>query len=254
MTGIFYYSSTGNSLYIAKRIGARLSAKVFCILNFQGEVNQFQKIIIVSPVYSFGLPKHVYDFFISLPKTTAVHVVLNYGGMLGGADYYTYQLAKTHNINIRSIYAVKMPENFTLTFSSPRFFNRIILKSAEKKINRIIDNIKNDREFLPPKKKTHETTYEKNKANWHLIAADFSVNSNCNKCRKCVRVCPAENITVKDDNIIFLDKCVACLGCYHRCPQKAIVYKNRRKKYRYMNPNISESELGKDISFNRQAR
>ena len=50
MTGIFYYSSTGNSLYIAKRIGARLSAKVFCILNFQGEVNQFQKIIIVSPV------------------------------------------------------------------------------------------------------------------------------------------------------------------------------------------------------------
>ena len=29
MTGIFYFSSTGNSLYIAKRIGASFSESVF---------------------------------------------------------------------------------------------------------------------------------------------------------------------------------------------------------------------------------
>lgn len=247
MTGIFYFSSTGNSLYIAKRIGDHFSERVFFIPNYHGDLNQYRDIVIVSPVYSFGLPKHVYDFVITLPKTSTVYVVLNYGGIMGGADYYTYQLAKTHGVNIRAVYAVKMPENFTLTFSTPQLYNRIVLKSAEKKIDRIIDGIKSEQKSLPSKKKTHEAAYEENKTNWHLIAADFSVQDNCIKCQKCIRICPVDNITITDDNIQFLDKCVACLGCYHRCPQKAIVYKHRHKKDRYINPNIRESEIGKDI-------
>ena len=247
MTGIFYFSSTGNSLYIAKRIGASFSESVFFIPHYQGGFDQFQDIVIVSPVYSFGLPKHVYDFLISLPKTPAVYVVLNYGGMMGGADYYTYQLAKTHEVNIRAVYAVKMPENFTLTFSTPQLYNRMILKSAEKKTERLIDRIKNKQEHLPSKKKTNEAAYEKNKANWHLLAADFSVKDNCTKCKKCIRICPVENIAIVEDKIRFSDKCVACLGCYHRCPQKAIVYKNKHKKDRYINPYIEESEIGNDI-------
>ena len=247
VTGIFYFSSTGNSLYIAKRIGASFSESVFFIPHYQGGFDQFQDIVIVSPVYSFGLPKHVYDFLITLPKTPAVYVVLNYGGMMGGADYYTYQLAKTHEVNIRAVYAVKMPENFTLTFSTPQLYNRMILKSAEKKTERLIDRIKNKQEHLPSKKKTNEAAYEKNKANWHLLAADFSVKDNCTKCKKCIRICPVENIAIVEDKIRFSDKCVACLGCYHRCPQKAIVYKNKHKKDRYINPYIEESEIGNDI-------
>ena len=247
MTGIFYFSSTGNSLYIAKRIGAFFSESVFFIPHYQGGFDQFQDIVIVSPVYSFGLPKHVYDFLITLPKTPAVYVVLNYGGMMGGADYYTYQLAKTHEVNIRAVYAVKMPENFTLTFFTPQLYNRMILKSAEKKTERLIDRIKSKQDHLPSKKKTNEAAYEKNKANWHLLAEDFSDKDNCTKCKKCIRLCPVDNIAIVEDKIRFSDKCVACLGCYHRCPQKAIVYKNKHKKDRYINPYIEESEIGNDI-------
>ena len=46
--------------------------------------------------------------------------------------------------------------------------------------------------------------------------------------------------------IVFADKCVACLGCYHRCPKKAIVYKGKKKKDRYINPNVNENDIGKD--------
>lgn len=247
MTGIFYFSSTGNSLYIAKRIGNHFAEKAHYIPNYQGDTNKFKSIIIVSPVYSWGLPKHVYDFLVSLSETPTVYVVLNYGGMMGGADYYTYQLAKTHGINIRAVYSIKMPENFTLTFSTPVFYNRVVIKSAEKKIDKIIDGIKKEQHHLLSQKKTKENAYEKNKANWHLLAADFSINDSCVKCRKCINICPVDNIIMQDENIHFLDKCVACLGCYHRCPQKAIVYKNRHKKDRYINPNINENEIGKDV-------
>ena len=37
------------------------------------------------------------------------------------------------------------------------------------------------------------------------------------------------------------------LGCYHRCPNKAIVYLNKKKKDRYINPNIDENLIGKNI-------
>lgn len=247
MTGIFYFSSTGNSLYIAKRIGDHFTEKVHYIPNYQGDTNLFKNIIIVSPVYSWGLPKHVYDFLISISETPMVYVVLNFGGMMGGADYYTYQLAKTHGVNIRAIYSIKMPENFTLTFSTPSFYNRIVLKSAERKILRIIDGINNAQQHLPIQKKTKEEAHAKNKTNWHLLAADFSVNDSCVKCKKCIDICPANNIIMQDEAIHFLDRCVACLGCYHRCPQKAIVYKNRHKKDRYINPNICENDIGKDV-------
>lgn len=33
----------------------------------------------------------------------------------------------------------------------------------------------------------------------------------------------------------------------HRCPQKAIVYLDKKSKYRYVNPNVKESEIGKDF-------
>ena len=67
------------------------------------------------------------------------------------------------------------------------------------------------------------------------------------QCGKCVRLCPVQNISLENGRICFADRCVACLGCYHRCPQKAIVYKNRKKKDRYLNPNIRESEIGQNL-------
>ena len=73
------------------------------------------------------------------------------------------------------------------------------------------------------------------------------MSDDCIKCEKCVGVCPVQNIKLVKDSIVFGSKCVACLGCYHRCPQKAILYKNHKKKDRYINPNINENEIGQDF-------
>lgn len=246
-TGIFYFSSTGNSLYIAKRIGAALGETAHYIPTFCGTVSQYAEIILVSPVYSFGLPKHVYDFLITLKELPSVTVVLNFGGMMGGADRYTYEVAEAHGIRLNAVHSVKMPENFTLTFSTLPFFNRIILRSAEKRIDAIIDAIQAGRPLLPAPRKTNAKTHETNKSNWHLLASDFTVTDACIRCRKCVELCPAHNIVLEDGSIRFLDRCVACLGCYHRCPQRAIRYKNKRKQDRYLNPSIEEAEIGTDV-------
>ena len=149
-------------------------------------------------------------------------------------------------MHIKGVFAVKMVENFTLTFSTPAFYNKLMLRAVPDQLERIIASIGRNEDSLPKEKKTKRLEHETNKSNWHLIARDFSVTEDCIQCGKCVKLCPSNNISLKEGKIEFGDSCVACLGCYHRCPEKAIRYKNRKKRDRYFHPEVRESDLGKD--------
>lgn len=247
MVGILYFSSTGNSLQIAKDIKEKLGGKILYIPSYKNDGSEFEKIIIVTPIYSFGMPTCVYNLLPTLNKTTELIVVQNYGGMVGGADYLMFEYASELGLNIKSIYTIKMPENFTLTFTVPKFYLKQVLKQSKGKIEKVANDILNGNYTLPKKKKTKKQLYLKNKSNWHLIGEAFSTNNNCTKCKKCIELCPAKNIYFENNEIKFSNKCQACLGCYHRCPNKAIVYKNKNKKSRYINPFINENEIGKNI-------
>ena len=247
MTGILYFSSTGNSLYIAQRVKNALGGQIKYIPNYEGDGSEFERIILITPIYSYGMPTFVYDLIPRLNKTTELIIIQNYGGMVSGADYLVYQYAKEYELNIKAIYVLKMPENFTATFTVPKFYIKSTLKSADSRIDKVINSISSGAYRVPKKCKTKIDVYLKNKSNWHLIGEDFSTTDACVKCGKCVSVCPADNISLNDGKIVFSNKCVACLGCYHRCPQKAIVYKQKKKKDRYINPNVNESHIGKDM-------
>lgn len=247
MNGILYFSGTGNSLYIAKKIQEKIKGQILYIPNYQKTGEEFDKIILVTPIYSFGMPKHVYEFLPRLDKNKELIVIQNYGGMIAGADYLMLQYCLKNKLNIKSIFTLKMPENFTLTFTVPQFYLKSVLKKVDKRLEKIINDIQLKNYQLPKKKKTREKTYFKNMSNWYKIGEEFKVNDQCNQCQKCVQICPVKNIAFENDKIVFSNKCVACLGCYHRCPKKAIQYKNHKKKDRYINPNIHENEIGKDI-------
>jgi uncharacterized protein (DUF362 family)/Pyruvate/2-oxoacid:ferredoxin oxidoreductase delta subunit len=45
---------------------------------------------------------------------------------------------------------------------------------------------------------------------------------NCIECKKCIEVCPAKVITLKDKIEIDLGKCIRCFCCHELCPKKAI--------------------------------
>lgn len=246
MTGVLYFSSTGNSLYIAKKIAEKEESGIFYIPDYKGNGDEFDKIVIVSPIYFFGFPVHVYNLIPTLTKKKPVYFVLNYGGMVCGTDYFAYTYCRENGLDIKGVYTVKMVDNFTLTFTVPKMYEKSTLKSAPKRIEKVAQSIKNGEENIPKMKKTKGDIYLKNMSNWHEIADDFSTTENCILCSKCVDICPVDNILIENGKVTFSDKCVACLGCYHRCPQKAIVYKNKRKKDRYVNPFINEKEIGKD--------
>lgn len=243
---ILYFSSTGNSLYVAKKIKERLSGKIIYIPKYNGTGEEFDKIIIVTPIYSYGLPVPVFDLLLRLTHEKEIIVIQTYGGMVGHADRLFYEYALKNGLNIKSVYTLKMPENFTLVMSPPKFLIDKVLKTADKRINSLIDKICHKQYIIPKDKKTREQKYLKNKGNWYLIGKRFSVNDRCILCQKCLTICPANNISLVNGKIVFSDKCQACLGCFHRCPKHAIIYKGRDNKKRYINPYIDENEIGKD--------
>lgn len=248
MNGIFYFSSTGNSLFIAEQIRDALGGEIRYIPKFKGDLNLYDRIIIVSPTHSFGLPTLVYDFITTMKSSKPLYIVLNHGGMRANAPYFAYMLCKEKGLNIRSVQDIMMPEIYTLTFSQPKFLINMVLRKAPKKLKPVIAAIREDKEIIIPKPEKDKWTpkHLENRKVWHMLAKDFRITEDCNNCKKCVRICPTGNIKYENENILFGDKCVACLSCYHRCPEKAIVYKEKRKKDRYINPLIREENIGAD--------
>ena len=163
------FCSTGNSLYIAQRVKKALGGLTKYIPNYEGDGSEFEEIILVTPIYSYGMPTFVYDIIPRINKMTELIIIQNYGGMVSGADYFIYQYAKEQGLNIKAVYVLKMPENFTTTFTVPKFYIINTLKSADKRIDNVINSINLGDYRVPKKCKIKRKIYFKNKSNWKIL-------------------------------------------------------------------------------------
>ncbi|MBR3292863.1 MAG: EFR1 family ferrodoxin, partial [Oscillospiraceae bacterium] len=50
----------------------------------------------------------------------------------------------------------------------------------------------------------------------------LKISDSCVGCGLCSKVCPMENIQVKDNLVISGSRCTMCYRCISLCPQKAI--------------------------------
>lgn len=176
MNGIFYFSGTGNSLWLAKQIKEKLGGEIRYIPEWNGDISTYDKLIIVCPVYSFGLPIPVYDFMKSVRTDAPLWIVLNYGGAAGSAAKFAYNHARSCGFDIKQVYTMKMPENFTAVFSTPLIkpYNKGLLKKAPKAIGKIISSIEKCEEKVLPADKPENTSFTtKIRATGEKWASDF---------------------------------------------------------------------------------
>lgn len=55
-----------------------------------------------------------------------------------------------------------------------------------------------------------------------LNGKQYKVNEQCVNCKKCINICPTNNITIKNGKMKFGGKCLMCMRCAHLCPTNAI--------------------------------
>ncbi|MDC7223451.1 MAG: EFR1 family ferrodoxin, partial [Spirochaetales bacterium] len=76
----------------------------------------------------------------------------------------------------------------------------------------------------------------------------FTVNSNCNGCGQCSRICPVENIEIREGKPKWLHKCENCFSCFQWCPMQAIGGPFTEQVRRFHHPEVTIKEILNDDS------
>ena len=136
---ILYFSGTGNSRYIAKRIAKELKEETIDI-NQRIKNKDYSSIdidcnvIIVTPTYAWRIPKIVLEFLLKIELITAKRIwfVMSCGSEIGNASKYNQKLASTKKLDYMGTMQIIMPENYIAMFNAPTIEKaKDIVKSAE---------------------------------------------------------------------------------------------------------------------------
>ncbi|MCK9592465.1 MAG: EFR1 family ferrodoxin [Methanoregula sp.] len=255
---IYYFTGTGNSLTVAKKIAASHGdCELVSIASLQKTngniVPEAERVGIVCPVYFSGLPLMVASFAGCLDLTSVKYVfaVVTNGGGGGSAALRQFDsiLRKRHGRRLDAGFAVTMPGNYILMYSSPAGKEQEeILSKADKEIAEITGPvIRCERRDLPSSFVTrvlYTLIYPWFKSHVHADDKKFTVNDKCTSCGICVAICPAKNIELVEGKPVWKHNCELCCGCIHNCPVQAIQAGSKtEKRLRYRNPSVTIAEL-----------
>lgn len=245
---ILCFSGTGNSLYLSKEIAKKFDGKILSIPQLlRDEIFEVEDemVGIIFPIYYLDIPSMVHEYLSKVRiKSNYTFAILTYGMFA----FNTKSFINRYNFKIDYTNEIKMIDNYVAFFDMKKSKNGLtnyeysiesIVKEIEnKKICNKTNNLKRTfGNFMHSFTKPKNIKFEDEK---------FYVNSNCTLCEVCKKACVANNIQV-EDKVIYKNNCEQCMACIQLCPQNAIHHKNEKNDERYLNKNITLSEI---ISLN----
>lgn len=243
---IFYFTGTGNSRYIAEVLNSILDDELVSI----NECLKSQKayhftsgkpFVFVCPTYAWRMP-HVVDDFI---KNTVfyghqkIYFILTCAGNTGKAGKYAQKLARLKDMNYMGLSEIKMPENYITMFKAPdKNEEKKLIQNAIQSAFLLAGKIKNEKAFDKVSYQIGSCLESSiiNTLFYKIFVKDdgFYSTGKCISCRKCMQVCPLNNIEMEDSRPIWKHHCTQCMACIASCPKQAIEYKKKTQgKRRY---------------------
>lgn len=156
--------------------------------------------------------------------------------------------ARDANLKLSYINAVIMVDNYLPIFDMQEQMDTLSQKDVEGQLGKICQDI-------AERKQAEITVNAATKAKMAMFremlakrilkkdtAQGYIVNDACIQCGICVKVCPANNITVTD-KVTFSDHCEVCYACLHNCPQSAIHMKAEKNTVHFRNEHVSLQDI-----------
>ena len=231
---IFYFTGTGNSLFVARKIANATGAKLISIPQAISEQKEYSDDCIgfVYPQYAAGIPKMVRSFILNNSfKADYIFAIDLYAFIRANA---LGEIAGIIPINYGRY--LKTPNNFTFIFNPPEDPS-LILTKTEKKLIQIVEDINS--------RKLRKVRFKKGVGNAtkYFGESKFKISNACTKCKTCENVCPAHNVDI-NRKVVFGNNCETCYSCADLCPSKAIYSNKKMQKHRqYRNPYISTEDI-----------
>ena len=246
---VFYFTGTGNSLYIAKQI-EREPISIPQIM--QRECLEFtaERIGIVAPVYGHEVPTMVKEFLRkSVFYTNYFYMILTYGNRHGGAAELAKKLCDECGVSVNYINVILMADNWLPGFDMDE--QKKIDKKVEENMDKILSDLAKRKNMISEVTDIDRAAHQQFLDRMSQMPADvwqhlLRVTENCVGCGTCERVCPSFSIHMADGKVVHISgNCQTCLACAHACPQKAIqlTIPEANPDARYRNEHISLHEI-----------
>lgn len=249
---IFYFSGTGNSLYVARS----LDEECISIPQIIGRKQlQFRadKIGIVCPIYGHEMPEMVKEFIQRAElKTDYLFLILTYGNRHANAVELAQNVCLRCGKNSAYIHTLRIVDNFLPAFDMEEQIS--MDKHIEEQIAAVRLDIQETKREIEPvtdkDRRAHAGYLELVDHMPETVWADFTFTDLCIGCGICTKVCPSGCITLRGRRAVRTgENCQACMACIHACPEKAIQmnpvlgFSEPNPGARYRNENVSLSDL-----------
>ncbi|MCL2359456.1 MAG: EFR1 family ferrodoxin [Nitrososphaerota archaeon] len=252
---LYYFTSTGNSLQIARQLALNLKNTTITSMVTQPPNQpiggQNHAIGFIFPVYFIGLPRIVKRFIqnLQIQPETYCFAITNFGGSqldtLGMLD----DILKQRSSHLSYGKGIKMPENYIPRYDAPPIDKaQKLIDTAIIEVNTAAETI-TKQEVHPIKRKVKHLckiiNYLFMYKNIETFDKKFTTTNTCNGCNICSNICPVNNITLNDNqHPVWHHKCERCMACIQWCPTKAIQYGKKTAAFkRYHNPTINIQDI-----------
>lgn len=233
---ILFFTGTGNSRYIARSIADSLGDE---LLDMNERIKKWdvsgitaeERLVFVVPTYAWRIPRIVEKWIDETPFSGKFKVwfVMDCGGEIGDADKYIRRLCIKKSFDYMGVKQVVMPENYVAMFDVPNEEQAArIIEKAKPDIAEASKIIKDGKSFPQPRRNAYDRLMSDivNPVFYKFFvkAAAFTANNKCIGCKKCIKLCPLNNIELKGGKPAWGKNCTHCMACICFCPTEAIEY------------------------------
>ncbi len=241
---ILYFTGTGNSLAISRKIADSTGDTVMSMANAADfDLSAERCVGLVYPCYDFNTPPAVRELVPRLRISTDAYVfiVVSCGAQTGNAIWTVRRLLQRQGVRVAYCHKVRMPDNSAVVFGRNPNDQLWKLDRFAPRIDRIISDVKARRRgnhYGAP-----------GLAGWiaglpaleRKLLGSFKPKVNpdrCVGCGACAKTCPIGNIGLAEGKAAIGSACTACLGCLHTCQHQAIEVggKPTPKEHQYRHP------------------
>lgn len=253
---ILYFSGTGNSLAIARKIAEATNDQVIPLTDaVKQDLSGEKRIGLVYPSYDFAPPPAVQKLLpmLRVSPQAYIFVVITCGAQVGISSWFARHVFEQKGARVVYCNKIRVPDCAGIAYK--RNPNKQIWKFSKyaARLERIVDDIKAERSGV------HYGGWSL--LGWLSMSTSFGqkmikpfmpvVNADkCIGCAKCARICPVGNITMQERAglkpiAVNGPDCTACLACVHFCPHQAMQLGKTgiEKTWQYHHPEISLKDM-----------
>lgn len=251
---ILYFTGTGNSLAVARTVAEKLGeCEVRSIAEVvrSGEMVEADEIGIITPVYMYRAPRIVLKVLRQISGTNYLFAIATNGQDMGNVFRQIGSHAKRCGLTLQLGVSLIMPDNYLPFFGAPESDAQSkIFRRADERLSRAVIDIINHRQLIDDTTPFFVRNVVPGLFYWsgYLLLSQldrgFSVSAGCSGCSICKRVCPVDNIEMKENGPKWLHQCEQCYACIQWCPSNSIEFSFfTRNKKRYQHPQITLKDM-----------